>query len=381
MCVFTKKFEVGTNTQLVAGVKDNIDVAGYVTHAGSKAFSQTASATEHADVIKNMLSSDVKLVGKLNMHELAFGMTGVNSHLGTPINYLYPDYIPGGSSSGCAVAVAEMLVDFSVGTDTGGSIRVPAACCGVFGFKPTFGRVSRKGVIPAESSLDCVGPLAYSAAKLSDGMCSIDPTFKPISITLPIKMARVDVEADIAIQQEIDDVLTSDFISLSSVQLPSLDETFKAALQLMNFEMWDVFGSLLEAGNLGSDIKTRLKAASNVAPEIVSNAEKIRQEFSLEVDRALEGVDALVLPTLASFPLKRDEALAGKNDLNISSLTRPFNLSGHPAITIPLINDMGKPIAMQLVGAKGNDELICGIAKELAYQLRINTEIVESNYV
>lgn len=93
------------------------------------------------------------------MHELAFGITGINHAFGTPINPKYPELIPGGSSSGSAAAVAAKQADFTLGTDTGGSIRMPAACCGVFGLKPTFGRVSRKGVYPPSSSLDCVGPL------------------------------------------------------------------------------------------------------------------------------------------------------------------------------------------------------------------------------
>ncbi|MBU2880141.1 MULTISPECIES: amidase [Alteromonadaceae] len=381
MCVFTKKFEIGTNTQLVAGIKDNIDVAGFVTEAGSKAFSHNTSATKHADVVATMLASGVKLVGKLNMHELAYGMTGVNSYLGTPVNYLYPEYIPGGSSSGCAVAVAEMTVDFSIGTDTGGSIRVPAACCGVFGFKPTFGRVSRKGVVPAESTLDCVGPLAFSAEDLIKGMQCIDPTFAPISIDRPIKLARLDVAADSLINQLVDKALNQSFIELRTTTLAGLNDAFDAALKLMNFEMWQTFGHLLNTGKLGSDIESRLLAASQINPNIASEAEVVRAHFSQQVDDALKGVDALVLPTLPSFPLKRVDGLEGKNDLNISFLTRPFNLSGHPAITIPLKNELGKPVGMQLVGAKGNDELICEIAKKLSCSNNINTECVEKNDV
>ncbi|MDO6694752.1 amidase [Aliiglaciecola sp. 3_MG-2023] len=381
MCVFTKKFEIGTNTQLVAGIKDNIDVAGFVTEAGSKALSQNAKATKHADVVETMLSSGVKLVGKLNMHELAYGMTGVNPHLGTPTNYFYPDYIPGGSSSGCAVAVAEMKVDFSIGTDTGGSIRVPAACCGVFGFKPTFGRVSRKGVLPVESTLDCVGPLASTADKLITAMGCIDSTFAPVSIDRPIKLARVEVAADDQINQLVNEAIDNESVELGHTALPLIEDAFDAALKLMNFEMWQAFGDLLNTAELGSDIEMRLQGASQIDPKIVFEAETIRQNFSQQVDDALIGVDALVLPTLASFPLKRVDALAGKNDLMISSLTRPFNLSGHPAITIPLTNELGKPVGMQLVGAKGNDELLCEIARKLSRPNNNNTESVEKNDV
>jgi amidase len=366
MTVFTEQFDIGQNAHLVAGVKDNIDVAGFVTRAGSEALCHQSVAVKHADVVTTMLESGVKLVGKLNMHELAFGMTGVNAFYGTPINHFYPDFIPGGSSSGCAVAVAKGVVDFSIGTDTGGSIRVPAACCGVFGLKPTFGRISRQGILPEESTLDCVGPLALSASGLIDAMCSIDKTFAPAPSSKTIKLARVAVDAESVIQMLLSDGLKKDFVQVSQTRLPSFVEAFDATLKLMNFEMWQAFGYLLQTGKLGADVANRLAAARDIDSTVAQEAEAIRARFSQEVDLALEGVDALVLPTLASFPLSREEALAGKNDLNISSLTRPFNLSGHPAITIPLHNNLGKPVAMQLVGAKGNDEVICDIAKRIS---------------
>ena len=113
-------------------------------------------------MVKNILKADCEIIGKTNLHELAFGITGINHAFGTPINPKYPELIPGGSSSGSAAAVAAKQADFTLGTDTGGSIRMPAACCGVYGLKPTFGRVSRKGVYPPSSSLDCVGPFANS---------------------------------------------------------------------------------------------------------------------------------------------------------------------------------------------------------------------------
>ncbi|GAC18685.1 amidase [Paraglaciecola arctica] len=366
MTVFTEQFDIGENADLVAGVKDNIDVAGFVTQAGSESLCHTPIALSHADVVTTVLGSGVKLIGKLNMHELAFGMTGVNEYLGTPTNYLFPDYITGGSSSGCATAVAQGKVDFSIGTDTGGSIRVPAACCGVFGLKPTFGRLSRRGVLPAESSLDCIGPLAFSADRLIDAMCSMDKTFSPIKPLANIKLARVSVNAESVIQMQVDNALKKEFLKVSQTDLPSFTAAYDMALKLMNFEMWQAYGHLVGTGKLGPDVENRLLGARNIDPSVVTEAEVVRKRFSQEVDSALRGVDALVLPTLAAFPLKRIEALAGQNDLHISSLTRPFNLSGHPAITIPIRNNLGKPVGMQLVGAKGRDEVICYIAKKIS---------------
>lgn len=381
MSVFVERFIVGKKTHLIVAVKGNIDVEGFVTNAGSAAYGNKEIAVKNADVVDDVLNASCQLIGKLNMHELAFGMTGVNSYLGTPLNYHFPHYITGGSSSGCAVAVAEESVDFSIGTDTGGSIRVPAACCGVFGLKPTFGRVSRKGILPTQSTLDCVGPLAQSASKIIVAMQAMDSTFKPLNAPNTIRLGQVIVSAEKEISTELDNRLAKHHIATEKVYLPSFEQAFEAALVLMNSEMWNAFGHLLKTGKLGDDVAQRLLAAQDTSPDRLHKSEQVRQIFTDEVDRALSNVDALVLPTLASFPLSREAALAGESDLIISSLTRPFNLSGHPAITIPLCNKAGKPMAMQIVGAKGKDELICSIAKKLSESSTINTAMLEKNNV
>jgi len=379
--VFVEKFIIGKEANLTVAVKDNIDVKGFITTAGSAAYADKDVAGKNAHVVDKVLNSCCQLVGKLNMHELAFGMTGVNTNFGTPLNYHFPHYITGGSSSGCAVAVAQGLVDFSIGTDTGGSIRVPAACCGVFGFKPTFGRVSRKGILPAESTLDCVGPLASSANKIIDAMQILDSTFKSCDVPSSIRLGQVVVNAEKEILTLLGNELDKGYINKENIVLPNFEQAFDAALVLMNAEMWSAFGHLLNTGKLGEDVAQRLLAAKDISPKVLQNAEQVRQTFADEVDRALSNVDALVLPTLASFPLSREAALAGKSDLAISSLTRPFNLSGHPAVTIPIPNSLGKPIAMQLVGAKGKDELICSIAKKITEIPNINIPMVEKNNV
>src|SRR5260221_14465421 len=142
--VFVARMQLGADG-LRVGVKDSIDIAGYSTRSGSRALADAAPAARHAAVVKALLEGGCRIVGKTNMHELAYGVTGINLWTGTPINPRYPDRVPGGSSSGSAVAVAAKLVDFAIGTDTGGSIRIPASCCGVFWLKPTYGPASREG--------------------------------------------------------------------------------------------------------------------------------------------------------------------------------------------------------------------------------------------
>uniref|UniRef100_UPI0028AB14C1 amidase family protein n=1 Tax=Pseudomonas nitroreducens TaxID=46680 RepID=UPI0028AB14C1 len=165
MSTFVSEFILGGDGKRVA-VKDSIDIAGYPTRCGTRALADAAPAECNAFVVDAVLNAGWQIVGKTNLHELAFGVTGINDWTGTPVNPMAPDRVPGGSSSGSASAVAAGLADIALGTDTGGSVRVPAACCGIAGLKPTFGRVSRDGVHPAQSSLDCVGPFAANMADL-----------------------------------------------------------------------------------------------------------------------------------------------------------------------------------------------------------------------
>lgn len=377
VCVLSQQFSDTGDCHSVNGgsfavaIKDSIDVSGYPTVAGSRALADAAPAKLNANVVQALLDAGCKLSGKASMHELAFGMTGVNEWAGTPINHRFPDFIPGGSSSGSAVAVANSMADFSLGTDTGGSIRVPAACCGVYGFKPTFDRVSRQGVMPAETTLDCVGPLADSAELLIEAMNIIDPSFAPLSLDSlnQLTFGVLDVEADPAIWSALNTMLNDADVKTRPVSLAGMRDAFDAGMSLISRETWQACGYLINSGKLGADVERRLNAAASVTDLEIEQAEKVRASFSQEVDLLLQQVDLLVLPTLPSFPLKLSEAKAGKTDLTISELVRPFNLSGHPALSIPLLAKGHRPAGLQLVGRKGNDELICEVARLLSVVL------------
>ena len=175
----TRAFILGTPGGLRVAVKECLGIEGLPTRAGSAAFEDAPPEQTHSAVVSALLSSGCQIIGTANMHELAFGMTGANGHTGTPLNPRWPDRIPGGSSSGSASLVAQGKVDFAVGTDTGGSVRQPACCCGVYGLKPTFGRLSRRGAVPVGSSLDCIGPFAATATMLTRAMAAMDPGFTP----------------------------------------------------------------------------------------------------------------------------------------------------------------------------------------------------------
>ena len=145
-----------------------------------------------------------------------------------------------------------------------------------------------------------------------------------------------------------------------------MEPAFAAGLTIINAETWAAFGYLLETGLVGADVSARLLRAKETSPDDVAAAEKVRRDFTGAVDKALESVDALVLPTMPEFPATLDEAMADRSSVRITAFVRPFNLSGHPALSIPLRPAGARPIGLQLVARKGEDELLCGLARHLA---------------
>lgn len=368
--MFVAKLPINSDASTpTVAIKDNIDVAGLVSGMGSAAFVDIDCAVDHADVVKGMVAAGWQLAGKLMMHELAFGMTGVNSFSGTPHNPLYPDLIPGGSSSGCATAVAAGLVDVAIGTDTGGSIRLPAACCGVVGFKPSFERVSRQGVKPEQSTLDCVGPMARRVELIEQAMQAMEATFTPVTEPAQCTLGLIDFsslptslspDVEDMMQQAVAHISQLNGLSINSISLPNMGAAMQAGITLIAYEMHQTFGDL-PVQQLGEDIAMRLSAAASITSQQVQQAKTIQAAFTHEVSQALQSCDALLLPTLPSTPLSLQAAQQGASDLNSSALVRPFNVSGHPAISVPMAQT--QPFSVQLVGALGQDERLCAVAK------------------
>lgn len=347
-------------------IKDTIDIAGHRTTGASRALAGVEPSTHHAEVVQRLLAAGWRIVGKANMHELAFGMTGINDYTGTPLNPQDPLRIPGGSSSGSASAVGAGIADAALGTDTGGSIRGPAACCGVIGMKPTFGRVSRLGVAPIETTLDCVGPFARDMRTLVRAMSAISSTFDQRKVEFGSASSRVGVvrvDARPEIIRAVKDAVKKAGNPCEAVELAGLAEAFSAGLAIINAETSRAFGHLVGKGLLQPDLENRLRAAANTSADDVANAERVRDTFSAAVDRLLATVDVLVMPTLPDFPITLEQARNGTSVIAMSSLIRPFNLSGHPAISLP-VPVAGRPLraGLQIVGRHGADELVCGVA-------------------
>ena len=359
---YVEQFTLGEG-DLRFAVKDTLDIAGHPTRAGCPALENAPLARQHASVVATLLENHCQLTGKTTLHELAFGVTGINPWSGTPVNPRYPALIPGGSSSGSAAVVASGEVDFSLGTDTGGSVRMPAACCGVLGFKPGYGVLSRHGVMPAQSSLDCVGVFARNATVLRQAMTRLSVAVgEPLSELPP--MAFIS-----AALPEIDDrilkVLAACGVRPEQAGLPALNDAHRAGLTLISHENWQAFSPLLASNAVSADVAARIRAGADISAEALASAEQVRSEFTAQVDALLSKTPLLALATLPELPPTLEEAADPLSVVNLTRLVRPFNLSGHPAITLAVDELHGRPVSLQLVAAKGHDGLLVQAAEWL----------------
>lgn len=363
--IFFEKMQ-SKNSGLKVAIKDSIDISGYKTVAGSRALLNTEPAFKNAEIIDLIHQHNCQIIGKTNLHELAFGITGINKFTGTAINLKYPELIPGGSSSGSATAVAAELVDFAIGTDTGGSVRMPAACCGIYGLKPTFNRVSREGVLPRHTSLDCVGPFANSIDMIIQAMSIICPDFNSTLAHEKVqpKLAMLQVEAESEVRETLEHYLSQrELQHLDTVNASSFIDAYQAGMQIINAETWQAFGQLTETGLVADDVNVRLLKAAATSDQDVEAANQIREKFTQEINALLDQYDALILPTLPQIPPLLKDASNTAAFLNLTALIRPFNLSGHPAISIPLESKSGLPVGLQIISKHQQDEQLCAIAK------------------
>ena len=364
---YVERFTLGEG-DLRFAVKDTLDIAGFPTRAGCPALAASPAAKQHADVVETLLGQGCVLTGKTTLHELAFGVTGINPWSGTPVNPQFPDLIPGGSSSGSAAVVAAGEVDFALGTDTGGSVRMPAACCGILGLKPTYGTLSRVGVMPAQSSLDCVGIFARRSSVLRQVLTRLAiPVNAPLA-TLPaigfILAASVDIDSLLL------NVLAQLDLHPQQTELPLLGDAHRAGLTLISHENWQAFHPLLSDDRVSADVATRIRAGADIDPEALNAAEAIRRQFTAQVDARLAKTPLLALATLPELPPTLDEAQDPLSVVNLTRLVRPFNLSGHPALTLPAGTLQGRPVALQLVAAKGQEGLLVQAAEWLTERRR-----------
>jgi amidase len=329
-------------------VKDCIDVAGLVTTAGSPVIAERAEpAASDAPCLEVARSAGARIVGKANLHELCFGSTGINPHYGTPANPLDPRRVPGGSSSGSAVAVATGEADVGFGTDTAGSIRNPAAACGIVGLKTTFGLVPVEGVRPLAPSLDTVGVLGRDVAGLAAGATLLDPRLTDGGLVPSATAGRFRLPgADPTIDAAIDSALIEAGIDVVDVELPGWNDAHAAAIAVLFGEALMVNDDLWRHHHerLGADLIERFTFAQAISPGELGDARGQREPWRLELAEVLGSVGVLVLPTMAAYPVRVGTGAAAPNPA-----CPAINLAGHPALALPIPSGGLLPASMQLV--------------------------------
>ncbi len=356
-------------------IKDLVDVRGTPTTAASRV-REGHVAERDAPAIAHLRQAGAVIIGKTNLHEFAFGTTNEDSAFGPARNPHDPARSPGGSSGGSAASIVAGMALASIGTDTGGSIRIPAAACGAVGLKPTHGEVSTAGVVPLSRALDHVGPLARSVADAWIMYRALlgDATPRGLAPS-PISGLRVAVPrayfCDVLDDQvrarfeEALEALRAAGVRVGETDIRHAKEIGPAYLHIVLADAATHHAATLESmpERYTAPVRLRLEMGRYVLAEDYVRAQAGRELLRQEVDAALAGCDALVLPTLpiVAPPLGADSVNVGSTQEPVRNvmlrLTQLFNLTGHPAIALPCGRTAdGLPCSLQIVGARGQTE-------------------------
>jgi len=343
-------------------VKDLIDVEGVLTTAGSRAVAETTTpASRDAACMAGARAAGAVIVGKANLHELAYGGAGINEFFGTPVNPLDPALLPGGSSSGSAVAVADGDADVAYGSDTGGSVRIPAAFCGITGLKTTHGRISLDGVWPLAPSLDTVGPMARDVVGVATGMALLEPGFRvagqPAARIGRIRPDGFDVDPEI--DAAIDAALAACGLEVAEVDLPGWVAARETCGVLLDFEAVQSNRALLAdpaaRALIGPNVLARLTEAEKVTLADVRGARGTQPGWRAAMAVALRAAGGLLaLPTVPFFP----PPVAAAEGMHFTAFTNPVNLAGFPALALPVPSSGPLPASLQLIGPPDSEELL-----------------------
>lgn len=338
-------------------VKDLFDTAGLTTTYGSAIFADNVPATT-AEAVTRLEAGGYANVGKTNLHEFAYGTTSENPHFGTVPNPLGSDRIAGGSSGGNAAALALGLADAALGSDSGGSVRIPAACCGVVGFKPTYGLVPLEGCFPLAPSFDHGGPMARDVETCAAMMEALVPGF-------PRKQLEALEELSVGVAWlDAADPLVHARVAGAAALFPerrALDVPFAEGLNpAFMLEVADVHRELYaEQGELyGENVAVKIERCLAVTDAEYDLALRARETYRQQVLELLQGIDLLLTPTLACVaPLLGPDELSRREHL--IRFTFPFNAVGAPALALPCgPAEAGLPASIQLAGKPGDDALV-----------------------
>ncbi len=361
---------------LTFGAKDIYDIAGHKTGFGSPDWLAThAAAGATAPAVQRLLAAGASMAGKTHTDELTYSLNGENAHYGTPLNVNAPGRIPGGSSSGSAAAVAAALVDFALGSDTGGSVRAPASFCGIYGMRPTHGRIPLDGVCPLAASFDTAGWFARDAALME-------------------RVGRVLLSDDRAAPQPAQWLLAQDAFALAggavtnalqpalaglaallgkprpvTVAGEGLPQWFQVFRVLLGAEVWAQHGAWVTEAKpaLGPGVRERMQWAATVTASDAAAARQQREEITRRMQALLGDNAVLVLPTVPGIAPLRNTPAAESDEFRgrALSLLCIAGLARLPQLSLPLATLDGCPLGLSLVAAHGNDTLLLELARGL----------------
>jgi amidase len=347
-------------------VKDCIDVAGLPTSVGCQVVAEMADpAGSDAAVVASARAAGARIVGKTALTELCWSANGVNAWQGTPVNPKDPRRLPGGSSSGSAVAVATGQAEVAFGTDTGGSVRIPACCCGVAGLKTAWGRVPLKGVYPLAPSLDTVGPLGPDLDAVELGMRLLEPGFRappPDSAPAAARLRVTGIDVDPAVDAAVDRALAAARVAVTEVASCDFRQALYAAGVLIDAEGFRSNAYLMPyAADLSPHIRRNLERGARLTPAEIAGARRVQDSVRESLRSLLADYPVLVLPVLAGQP-----PLLGEHGYPMTMLTAPVNLAGLPALALPVPAADGVIAALQVIGTAEERVLAFGRVVEAA---------------
>jgi aspartyl-tRNA(Asn)/glutamyl-tRNA(Gln) amidotransferase subunit A len=343
-----------TGSGAVVAVKDLVDVAGMVTTAGGIILPDTPAADD-APVVKSIRAHGCVVVGKANLHEFAYGVTSVNPHYGAVRNPHDPTRVAGGSSGGSAVAVAAGMCDWAIGSDTGGSIRVPSSLCGVVGFKPALGSIDTAGVIPLSHSLDTLGPMAPDVATVAAAYSMM--AGESIDVE-PVRAPRLGVPAGWVAGLDAETARAWALVSdgIPEVDFPDRKALFDVGLTILLVEAaaYHRRWATESPEKYGADVIGHIRRGLEVLAVDFEAALLAWPRLREHARQAMEDIDALVLPATAIVapPI----SAGGEVREPLARFTRPFNTTGQPVVALPAPVS-GLPVGIQVVGRTNAETL------------------------
>ena len=341
-------------------VKDLIDTAGLVTTYGSAIFRDHVPERSASSVLA-LEEAGYGVMGKTNLHEFAYGITSDNPHFGAVVNPLDTGRVPGGSSGGNGAAIAAGLCEVALGTDSAGSIRLPAACCGIVGFKPTWGLVPADGIFPLAPSFDTVGPMARTVAACLELMQTLGAEIDASTRDARIALAWTE-HADPLVRTRVEEA-AAQLPEVERVDFPlpgDLNPAFQVEAADVHRELFAEHSDLY-----GENVRRKLEAAFAVTDEQAAASEAERKAYRERALEALDGFDVLLTPTM---PMVAPPVGIGDLALRerMISLTRPFNATGWPALALPCgPAEDGLLASLQTAARPGDDALVLGVGAEV----------------